>query len=521
MSHASSLLICLMSLAGVCHAQSHDVVIKNATIHDGTGAPGSVGHVAFTDGKITFVGSGSVPKADWIIDGTGLVVSPGFIDLHTHSDTGITTPSRRSNVNFLMQGCTTSVTGNCGSGPVKLKEYYDKVDVAGAGTNVAHLLPQGSLRAHVCGSVDRKATPEEIAEMSRLAQVAMNEGAWGMSTGLIYTPGMYTSTEELVQIAKVIASAKGIYASHIRGEGATLATAVAEAIQIGEQAGLPVHVSHLKASGQKNWGTIRLAMNLIEEARKKGQSVTADQYPYTASSTSLDATLFPGWARSGGSKKLIQRLKEPESGDKIRAYVSTGLADRNNGASLVVARFAKRADWSGRSLKQIAADENKSPLQIAEYIVMNGGASIVNHGMSEEDVRLAMTAPWVATASDGSAQLPGVSRPHPRSYGTFSRKIGFYSIRENVIPLEAAIRSASGLPADIIGMRDRGYLKPGLVADVVVFDPKSFVDQATFEQPYQFSAGLKYVFVNGVPAVIDGEPTGALAGKALRKPASH
>lgn len=511
------LLLLLAILSNGVLAEAADFVIENATIHDGSEAPPTKGYVEVKNGKIVSLGPGAGPATQWRIDASGLVVAPGFIDLHTHSDRGITKPETRSAINYLLQGCTTSVTGNCGSGPTNVKKYYDNVDAAGAGTNVAHLLPQGSLRLQVVGNVNRQATPEELDEMKRLARQGMRDGAWGMSTGLIYTPSTYANTDELIAIAQEIATAGGIYASHIRGEEGGLLDSVQEAIRIGRSAAVPVHISHLKVKGTPNWGSLRLAIELIEQARTGGVKVTADQYPYIASSTSLAATIFPPWSLSGGTGQLAQRLDDPQTGARVREEVSKSLSVKEQGKQIVIAQYDKRPQWVGKHLKEIADAEQTTPLKIAEEIMRNGGARIVNFAMSEDDVRLAMTFPWVATASDGAVMIPNANRPHPRSFGTFPRKIGHYSIREQVLPLEQAIRSATGLPADILGLSDRGYLRPGQAADIVVFDPQEMIDRATFENPFQYAAGIRYVFVNGIPAIHEGTPTGALAGKALRK----
>jgi len=493
-----------------------DLVLRGGTLFDGSGSPGKIGDVAIRDGKIVGIGKFDLKTVDRVIDCTGLYVAPGFIDLHTHSDEQVVSPTLRACVNYVIQGCTTSVTGNCGSGPVDVAAYYAKINTSGAGTNVAHLLPQGSLRERVVGNVDRPPTEDEHARMRSLADRAMRDGAWGMSTGLIYVPSVYADTGELIEIAQVVASHGGIYASHIRGEGSELLNAVNEAIKIGESAKLPVHISHFKASGSEHWGLIRRAAAQIETARTAGRIVTADQYPYTASSTSLEATLFPTWARSGGSKELLARMKDEEAGPRLRKDVQRSIDRAAEGDAVVIARCKARQDWVGRSVKQIAEAEQKPPLDIVFEIVKLGGASVINFSMSEDDVRYAMQLPWVATASDGRSYLPGADRPHPRSYGTFARKIGRYALLDKVLPVEQAIRSASGLPADIIGFKDRGYLRTGLAADVMVFDPAKYLDTATFSEPHHYATGVRYVFVNGTPAVHEGQPTGALAGKALK-----
>jgi N-acyl-D-amino-acid deacylase len=494
-----------------------DWLLKGGTIHDGSGAAPVVGDVAIKGAKIVGVGRFETNLGAQVVDCAGLVVCPGFIDLHTHSDKGVVEPGTRANVNYLTQGCTTSVTGNCGFGPVDVADYFKKVDSAGSGTNVIHLLPHGSLRSQVVGSERQAATPEQLAKMKELAEKAMADGAYGMSTGLIYVPGTYADTDELAAIAEVVGAKGGIYASHIRNESGELLDAVREALEIGRRGKLPVHISHFKASGKDSWGGVRAAAALIEEARKDSRKVTADQYPYIASSTSLEAMVIPAAARAGGNKALLGRLADPVEGPKIRAAIAKSLASKTEETPIRIARYAPRPDWVGKSMAEIARSEKRDGVDIVVEIQQNGGASAVSFGMSEEDVRYAMRLDWVATASDGSAMLPSADRPHPRNYGTFSRKIGHYALAEKVLPLEAAIKSATSLPAAILGLSDRGLLKDGFVADVAVFDPKTFKDQATFEDPFRYSTGIRHVFVGGQPAIYQGTPTGALAGRALRK----
>jgi len=494
-----------------------DVLLLNGTVYDGSGRPATTVDLAINGNRIVGIGEFDDLPAGLRINCQGLVVCPGFIDLHNHSDSQVTSSLTRANVNYLLQGCTTVVTGNCGAGPVDAAAYFDKIDATGAGTNVAHLLPQGSLREKVLGSVNRIATEAELETLRALTEQAMRDGVWGMSTGLIYVPGSYTQTEELTEIAKIVAKHGGLYASHIRNEGQELLGAVDEALRIGKQSGARVHISHFKSSGRASWGLIRNAVAQIEIAQKAGQIVTADQYPYIASSTSLEAMLVPTWAREGGSPGLQRRLQSPEQAEKIRNSVLEDLVRRGPESPIKIARYSKQPTWIGKSLEEIAALEKREIVEIVLEICRNGGAAAVNFGMNEEDVRFAMQLPWVATASDGRAYVPGADRPHPRSYGTFSRKIGYYSIQEQVLPLEQAIRSSTGLPADILGWTDRGYLKPDTIADVVVFDPKGIRDVATFDNPHQYSVGVKYVLVNGELAVFQGQPTGTLAGRALRR----
>ena len=394
--------------------------------------------------------------------------------------------------------------------------YLKKIDVSGAGPNVAHLIPQGSVRERVLGSVNVAATAEQIGEMRELCDRAMQEGAWGMSTGLIYVPSSYADTEELIELAKVVSTHGGIYASHIRGEGTGLLKSVNEALEIGRQAEVPVHVSHFKSSGRDAWGLVREAVRMIEKERAAGRTVTADQYPYIASSTSLGATLLPSSARAGGSKALIQRMDDPKTGPELTRTIARSVQKKDGGRAVRIARYAPNQAYVGKDLAEIAMMQKMSAAEIAEEILRGGGASIVNFSMDEEDVRHVMAVPWVATASDGRAYLPGADRPHPRNYGTFPRKLALYSLQEKVVPLEQAVRSMTSLPAEILGIKDRGVLKTGMMADVVVFNPATLKDRATFDAPHQYAQGIEHVLVNGTMVVSQGIPTGALPGRALR-----
>jgi N-acyl-D-aspartate/D-glutamate deacylase len=496
-----------------------DVVIKGATLYDGSGKPGQPGDLALRGERIVAVGSFAVAGRPRVIDGKGLVVAPGFIDLHTHCDTGdpsLTQEAGKSNLCYLTQGVTTVVTGNCGSGPTDVAGYFQKLEANPVGTNVIHQVPHNSVRRQVMGNANRVPTAAELERMQALVDRCMKEGAWGLSTGLIYNPGTYAKTDEIVALARVAARHGGHYASHIRDEGAGLLAAVNEALTIGREAGLPVHISHLKASGRQNWGKAADAVALIEQARGQGQAVTADQYPYIASSTSLSATVVPAVFREGSSQDFLTRLDDPEQGPRLRRAITQHLDARDGGKALRIARYRARPAWQGKDVAAIAAEEKTTPLEVVLEIERHGGAGIVNFGMSEEDVRVIMKQPFVATASDGSTHVPGDTVPHPRSYGCFPRKIGRYAVEEGVVSLEQALRSATGLPADILRLPERGYLKPGYFADVVVLDPRTFRDRATYDKPHQYATGVRYLFVNGTLAVEDGKHTGALAGKALR-----
>lgn len=500
-----------------------DLVFEGGTVVDGTGSPRSRADVAIKGDRIVAVGDLRGMARVRTIDAAGLVVAPGFIDLHTHSDDGIVSDKARLNLNYITQGVTTIVTGNCGSGPIDAKGYFDKIDGAGAGSNVVHLIPHGSLRRAVLGVEDREPTAEEMEKLKALAKAAMDAGAWGMSTGLIYVPSRYGRTPELVELAKLVHGYGGIYASHIRSEESGLLDAIDEALAIGEQSGAPVHVSHLKASGRRNWGKTAQAIEKIAAARAAGRIATADQYPYIASSTTLGAMVVPHWAVRVSKEEFAKLADDPVQGPKLRAEIQEALDERMGGAAIRLTRYEPKPSRIGKDLDAIAKEEGTTPLEVVLDVQRHGGTQAINFGMSEDEVRTVMQSDFVATASDGGARGPvnDGTRPHPRSFGTFPRKIR-YAEDEHVITLEHAVRANSGLPASILGLVDRGVIRPGAYADLVVFDPQTFRDKATFEEPMQYAQGAKFVLVNGVAVIADGAPVdfpagaGKLPGRALK-----
>lgn len=524
--------ICGSSTIQKAHAQTidADILLTGGTLFDGTGSAPIKGDLAIDDGRIVAVGKFPTGDVGRSIDCEGLMIAPGFIDLHNHSDFSVTNISKgegdpneiprilmdktRESACYLTQGCTTIVTGNCGGGAVDVAAFYRALEENYPGVNVAHLLPHGSLRARVIGETRRAPTDEELAEMKQLARQAMADGAWGMSTGLQYVPGSFADTDELAEIAAVVGQGGGIYASHMRDEGDELIEAIEETIEIGRRGNLPVHISHLKASRRRNWGKVRAAATVISKARDEGHRVTADQYPYDASSTSITAMLLPDEEREGGSEATVARLNDPNQIPRLRALVEEALEARGG---IMVAGCPKRPEWVGRMIREIAKDEGRSAVDVSLDILRTGDESGVSFSMDERDVRFVMTMPWAATASDGSVKIADDTKPHPRSFGTFPRRIGHFAIEEGVVPVEKAVRSASGLPADIIGLEDRGYLKSGYVADIVVFDPATFRDHATFQSPFEFSTGVKWVLLAGKFAIEDGKLAAHNAGRPLRK----
>jgi predicted amidohydrolase YtcJ len=493
-----------------------DVVLKGGTLIDGTGAARRQADVAIRGERVVAVGTFQADPKAKLLDVSGLIVAPGFIDLHTHSDDPIVNPKTRANLNYQAQGVTTVVTGNCGGGALDVAKYFAAIDDRGAGTNVIHLVPLGTVRASVMGNAERRPSRNELGMMSDLVERGMKAGAWGVSTGLIYLPGRYAETTEIIELAKVAAKHGGLYASHIRNEGLNLLGSIDEALAIGEGAGIRVHISHLKASGKPYWGTVAGACEKIEAARKAGRAVTADQYPYVASSTRLAAMVIPHWALQGSTADFGRIADDPEQGRKLRQAIREDLATRDEGASIRIARYAPKPDRVGLDLVAIAKKEGITPVEVVIDIQRHGGAQAISFGMSEADVREVMRHDFVATASDGASHLPNSGdQPHPRSYGTFPRKVR-YALEDEVITLEQAIRSSSGLPAEILRLPDRGVIRPGAFADVVVFDPRTFRDAATFDHPTRYAPGVRHLFVNGVAAIEADKPQSVFPGRALR-----
>lgn len=511
----SFLLLAVLGVRAQADPIDADILLAGGQILDGSGGPAVRGDVAIRGDQIVAVGEIEPGKIGQTIDCTGLTVAPGFIDLHNHSDgdESILAKQNRAAENYIRQGCTTLVTGNCGGGKLPVGKYLAELEAGGIGANVAQLIPHGEVRSEVLGRHQAVATPEQLDKMCAIVEQGMEDGAWGMSTGLIYVPSSYGNVDELAELAAVVANHHGIYASHIRSEESGLIDAIEEALEIGRRGHCPVHISHLKVTGKPYWGNVRTAVKMIEAARAAGQTVTADQYPYIASSTSLAAMLLPDSAREGSRKDVAARLADPAQLERIRPAIEQALYERPH---IRLVSYDPNPKYNGRALHEIAAEEGREILDVAVEVIRKGNPSAINFGMDESDVRFVMQIPWVATASDGSVKEASGDMVHPRSFGTFPRKIGFYAVREKVLPLEQAVRSCSGLPADILGMKDRGYLRTGQAADVIAFAPDEIIDGATFEKPFEPPAGIRWVLVNGVAAVADGKPTRSLSGRALR-----
>ncbi|HSG46599.1 MAG TPA: amidohydrolase family protein, partial [Longimicrobiales bacterium] len=440
--------------------------------------------------------------------------SPGFIDPHTHAqgDLGSEERAPRENLNYLMQGVTTVVVGNDGHGTFDVAGEREKFDTRGIGTNAAILVGFGAVRGEVLGMQDRAPDPAELDRMRALVDQAMRDGAVGLSTGLFYAPQSFSTTDEVVELAKVAARWGGTYDSHLRDESSYtigLLGSVREAIDIGRAAGIPVNISHIKALGVDVWGQADSALALIRAARAEGLRVTADQYPYEASGSSISASLLPRWAQAGGSDSLMARIADPATRARLEADMRDNLRRRNGPGALLITG-GRDATLRGKTLEQVAEGWGVDPVEAAIRIVQNGGAGVGTFNMSLDDLATFMKADFVMTGSDGSGG-------HPRKYGTFPRKMRQYVLDDPVLSMERMIQASSAQAAEVFGLEGRGRIAEGAFADVVVFDPLTIRDEATFLEPTRLATGMRYVLVNGVLAVDEGVPTRVLAGRTLRR----
>lgn len=499
-----------------------DILIVNGKIIDGTGNNWYYGNIAIKDGKIIAIGKVYYFNAARFIDARGMIVAPGFIDVHTHLEGDEAKDPNATN--FILDGVTTCVTGNCGSSNTDIGKYLRWVDSLKLSINVASLIGHNDIRKAVMGRANRDATADEMKRMEDITEKAMKDGAVGLSTGLIYIPGTYTKTPEIVALAKIASKYNGVYATHMRDEGDSVTYAIEEALTIGREAYIPVEISHFKLSGQHNWGRSKVTVPMIEKARKEGIEVTIDQYPYTASSTSI-STLIPDEILADGQDSIKARLQRPE----VKKYVVKSILERLKKRKLkhlsyaVIAYFAPDTTYNGMSIEQInlmkgRKHKAKYEAETVIDIMMAGGASAVFHGMSEEDIKRIMQYPFNMFASDATIRVLNAGMPHPRGYGTNARVLSKYVREEKVISLEEAIRRMTSLPAQKFQLKDRGLLKEGMAADIVIFDENEVKDVSTFEKPHAYSKGFHFVIVNGVLTVNYEKHLGVRAGKALYGP---
>jgi len=548
---AAGLLTALLALSACSTPPTYDVVIRHGTIYDGTGTPGRAGDVAIRGDTIAAIGRLGHARGKQEIDATGLAVAPGFINMLSHSEeTLIEDPRSQSEIR---QGVTLEVFGEMSFGPLNermkqegrelqgdiryditwdtLDEYLRHLEKRGITPNVASFVGAATVRDYVIGKADRAPTPAELEQMKALVDRAMREGALGVTTALIYTPDTFASTEELIELSKVAAKYGGIYTAHMRSEGDRFLEAIDETLRIAREAKIPVEIYHLKAAGESNWPKMQQAIAKIEAARREGLRVTADMYNYTAGATGFDAAM-PPWVQEGGVKAWIERLKDPAVRarviDEMRhpakwesLYFAAGSPER---VLLLGFKTDALKPLTGKTLAEVARQRGTSPEDtIIDLVIADGTRIEVAYFlMSEENVRRQIALPWMSFGSDAGSSAPeGVflkSNPHPRAYGNFARLLGHYVRDEKVIPLTEAIHRLTLLPATNLRIEGRGALRPGHFADLAIFDPATIADQATFENPRQYATGMKFVLVNGVTVLRDGEHTGALPGRIVRGP---
>ena len=521
-----------------------DLVIRSGHVVDGTGSPWFAADVGIKGDVIAAVGPHLDVTGARVVDAAGLIVSPGFVDVHTHSDSGNTAvpydtiePLVRDDKqdiignpmaeNDVRQGVTTVMGGPDGFGTSQVGAWLTKVAAARPAINVGAFIGHGMVRKTVVGMDNRPATPQELGRMRELVASGMREGAFGLSTGLFYVPANYASTDEVVELAKVAAQLGGVHQSHMREESVRVLDSVAETIAIGERGGLPTQVTHHKIIGKAMWGRSTDTLKLIDEARARGVDATLDVYPYTASNTSIQSGLLPQWAQDGGRDAMLARFKDETSRQRILNDISSAIRNERGGgdpANVVLASCGFDASLAGKSLADILR-ERRRPVTIDQAadlvleIVQRGSCVGIYHSISEDDLVRIMKHPATMIASDASPGMPifGKDAPHPRAYGTFARVLGVYVREKHVLTLEEAVRKMSAFPAQRMGIEDRGLIRPGLKADIAVFDAATVIDKATFEKPHQYAEGMRAVVVNGRVTLENGQMTGERAGRALRK----
>jgi N-acyl-D-amino-acid deacylase len=502
----------------------YDLVLRHGRIVDGTGSPWFLGDVAIRGDQVAKIAPSIDEPAARVIDVHGSVIAPGFIDIHTHARRGITQVPTAPN--YARQGVTTVMEGPDGSSPLPLAPFLAQLEALKISINIGSFVGQGSVRSAVIGDVNRKATPEEIQKMVGLVEQGMKDGAFGMSTGLFYVPGTFTPTDEVIELARAAGRFGGMHESHQRDDAAKLLDSVNETIAIGEKGHLPTQISHAKVVGTANWGKSADMLALVDAARARGVDVTIDQYPYTASSTSVTAALVPAWVLEGGRDATLARLKDSGGREKTKAGIVMMIRDERGGGDPKNVQFAScgfDASLAGKTLADLTIKRGLAPTirnaaEVVMWIVEQGGCQGIFHAMSERDLVRILRHPVTMIASDGEVPIFGRANPHPRSYGTFARVLGVYVREQKVLTLEDAVRKMSAAPAARLGLTDRGLLRPGMKADLAVFDAATVRDTATYEKPHQYAEGFSHVIVNGQVVFENGEMTTARPGRVLYGP---
>ena len=516
-------LIIIFCILASCSNTDFDIVIRNGAIVDGSGDEMYKSDIGIINDQIIKIGDLSKHSSKISIDATNLIVSPGFIDSHTHAIRGIfDVPTAESS---LLQGVTTLTDGNDGTSPYPIDEHYQQIEHTKISPNWAVFVGQGTIREEVMGLEKRDPTDSELNKMEMLVKEAMEEGALGISTGLFYVPGSFSSTNEVISLSKIAARYGGIYISHMRDEAVDVLKSVNETINIGKEAKIPVQITHHKIIGKDNWGLSYETLKLVDNAIEEGVKVSIDQYPYTASQTSIRA-LIPQWAQAGGRNNLLARIDDPDTRQLIiDEIIKRILFDRGGGhpKNIFISKSSWNTSMEGKNLAELCIERNLEPnpynaAMVVFEIIKGGGATAVYHAINSDDVDKIMQHPMTSIASDGPMTVFGVGSPHPRTYGTFTRVLGRYVRDRNILSLEEAIRKMTSLPAQVLSISKRGLLKKGYFADITIFDPRTVIDKATFEEPHQYAVGINTVLVNGVIVVENGLHNGNRPGRVLRGP---
>jgi dihydroorotase/N-acyl-D-amino-acid deacylase len=516
-----SLFLIISMLCGCGQVQIYDVIILNGNVYDGSGVTSTVTDIAIKDSVIVKIGNLANAKAAHIINAKGMAVAPGFIDMHAHLEPILKLSNCESHIK---QGVTTALGGPDGSSPWPFGNYLDTLKQVGVGMNVAYLIGHNTVRENVMKLENRTPTEEELTSMKTQIQQAMQEGAYGISTGLKYLPGTFSKVEEVIELSKVASNHGGIYTSHLREEGLGVFDAVKEAIVISEKADIPVILTHHKVIGKPMWGKSTKTLAMVDSARAAGLDIKMDQYPYNASYTGI-SILIPSWARAGGNKAFKERVSDPVLRDSIKSGIIFNILNDRGGGDLNRVQFAKvkwMPELEGKTLKHWCEQKGLKPTAEngADLVIeaqVNGGASCVYHAMDEGDVERIMKHPQTMIASDGRLVKPGMGHPHPRWYGTFPRVLGYYAREKGTISLSEAIYKMTKLPATTLGLNDRGLIKEKMKADIVIFNPETIIDKATFEKPHQYPEGISYVIINGQLSIDGGVFQNVKAGEVLRK----
>lgn len=501
------------------NTDEYDIIIRNATFYDGTGADVHTSDIGISGMRIAYIGDLSMATALREIDATLFIMAPGFIDTHSHASTGLIRESTSGAEQLLAQGLTTVFINPDGGGNVDLAQQQEQLLRHGIGVNVAQFVPHGSIRREVIGMANRFATDEELGLMQTLVEEGMKNGAFGLSSGPYYPPGSFSNTHELVELSKVAAQYGGIYQSHIRDESdytIGVVAAVEEVIEIAEKASITGIVTHIKLLGPNVWGLSDTLIARIQHARERGISIFADQYPYEASATGLSPALVPSWALDGGRDAFLSRLDDPAQFQQIRDAMHENLARRGGAERIMMRTVSFDESLNGRFLHEIATEMQLDPIDAAIVMLRRDSPGIVSFNMLESDIHKLMRQPWTMTASDGTLEIPDFGVPHPRGFGTFPRKIRKYALDDGIVDLSFAIRSMTGLPADVYSIENRGYIREGFIADIVLFDAETFRDLSVYDDPHQYAVGVEYVLVNGQFAIDAGVFTDSSAGELLR-----